>query len=197
MSKKDLCRIAILFSGRGSNMRSLATHISRANVPAELVFTLCNRPNAEGIEFCQTNQIDCHVIDHKQYEQRQDFDEQINHLCTSHNIDLICAAGFMRLLTEKFVSDWHNRLLNIHPSLLPELKGLNTHERALQSGKEEHGCTVHYMRPAMDEGPIIIQKSVPIHLEDTEKCLSSRVLEQEHIIYPQALDIVLKNRGYY
>ena len=110
----------------------------------------------------------------------------------SARIDLICAAGFMRLLTPEFVTHWHNRIINIHPSLLPAYKGLNTHKRALDDGAKQHGCSVHYMRAEMDDGPVIVQKHVPVHADDTPDTLATRVLAQEHVAYPEALDIVLE-----
>lgn len=185
-------KIAILFSGRGSNMQSLAAHIARPDVPAELALTVTNRPDAGGIAFCRAENIPCQIIDHKTFETRESFDAALDNALRAAEIDLICCAGFMRLLTTDFVNGWPDRLLNIHPSLLPKHKGLHTHKHALEAGDTEHGCTVHFMRPEMDEGPIIVQKSVPIMPDDTPDTLSARVLAQEHIAYPEALDIVLK-----
>lgn len=184
-------KIAILFSGRGSNMQSLAAHIARPDVPAELTLAITNRPNASGIAFCRAENIPCQIIDHKTFETRESFDAALDAALRTAEIDLICCAGFMRLLTTDFVNGWPDRLLNIHPSLLPKHKGLHTHAQALAAGDKEHGCTVHFMRPEMDEGPIIIQKSVPIMPDDTPDTLAARVLAQEHIAYPEALDMVL------
>lgn len=184
-------RIAILFSGRGSNMKSLAAHIARADVPAEFVLALCNRPDAGGIDWCHDNGIACQVIDHKQYETRAGFEAGMQAALEAAQVDLICAAGFMRLLTGDFVNHWHDRLLNIHPSLLPAYKGLHTHQRALEDGARQHGCTVHLMRPEMDDGPILVQKQVAVLADDTPDSLAARVLEQEHVAYPEALDKVL------
>ncbi|MFW2436303.1 MAG: phosphoribosylglycinamide formyltransferase [Parvibaculales bacterium] len=185
-------RIAILFSGRGSNLQSLAAYIAGDDVPAELVIALSNRPDAGGLAFCAEHNIPTHVIDHKAFKQRADFDAALHQQLTNARIDLICCAGFMRLLTADFVSQWHDRLLNIHPSLLPAYKGLNTHQRALDDGASEHGCSVHFMRPEMDDGPIIVQKKVPVLPDDTADTLAARVLQQEHIAYPEALGLVLK-----
>lgn len=185
-------KIAILFSGRGSNMQSLAAHIARHDVPAELALTVTNRPDAGGIAFCRAENIPCQIIDHKTFETRESFDAALDNALRAAEIDLICCAGFMRLLTTDFVNGWPDRLLNIHPSLLPKHKGLHTHKHALEAGDTEHGCTVHFMRPEMDEGPIIVQKSVPIMPDDTPDTLAARVLAQEHIAYPEALDMVLK-----
>ena len=185
-------KIAILFSGRGSNMQTLARHIAKADVPAELALTVANRPDAGGIEICKAAGIACTVIDHKSFDSRKAFDAKLDQTLRDANIELICCAGFMRLLTEDFVNGWPDRLLNIHPSLLPKYKGLHTHKRVLEAGDKEHGCTVHYMRPEMDDGPIIVQKPVPVLDGDTPDKLADRVIEQEHIAYPEALDIVLK-----
>ena len=185
-------RIAILFSGRGSNLQSLAAYIAGEEVPAELALALSNRPDAGGLAFCAEHNIPAQVIDHKQFEQRADFDAALHQQLTNAGIDLVCCAGFMRLLTVDFVSQWHDRLLNIHPSLLPAYKGLNTHQRALDDGASEHGCSVHFMRPEMDDGPVIVQRKVPVLADDTANTLAARVLQQEHIAYPEALGLVLK-----
>lgn len=185
-------KIAILFSGRGSNLASLATHIARDDVPAELTLAVSNRPMAGGLDYCRQENIAHQIIDHTQFAERAAFDAELDKTLRAADIDVICCAGFMRLLTADFVNAWPDRLINIHPSLLPKHKGLNTHQQAIEAGDKEHGCTVHYMRPEMDDGPIIIQKSVPVRADDTPDTLAARVLEQEHIAYPQALDVVLK-----
>lgn len=185
-------KIAILFSGRGSNLEVLAAHIARPDVPAELVLALTNRPDAIGLDYCRDANIPAHAIDHKAYDGRAAFDAEMDKALRAANVDLICCAGFMRLLTGDFVNAWHDRIINIHPSLLPKYKGLNTHARALEAGDKEAGCSVHYVRPEMDDGPVIVQKHVPILPADTPDTLRTRVLEQEHIAYPEALDVVLK-----
>lgn len=185
-------KIAILFSGRGSNLEVLAAHIARPDVPAELVLALTNRPDAMGLAYCRDAKIPAHAIDHKAYDGRAAFDAEMDKALRAANVDLICCAGFMRLLTGDFVNAWHDRIINIHPSLLPKYKGLNTHARALEAGDKEAGCSVHYVRPEMDDGPVIVQKHVPILPADTPDTLRTRVLEQEHIAYPEALDVVLK-----
>ena len=185
-------RIAILFSGRGSNMQTLAAHIARADVPAELALAISNRPAAGGLAYCAEQNIPHQVIDHTAFDDRAAFDAALDAALRAANIELICCAGFMRLLTADFVTGWHDRLINIHPSLLPKYKGLHTHQRAIEAGDKEAGCSVHYMRPEMDEGPVIVQKRVPVLDGDTPDSLAARVLEQEHIAYPEALDIVLK-----
>ena len=185
-------RIAILFSGRGSNLRALAMHAARPNVAAEIALAVADRPDAGGVAVCQAFGLPCGIIDHAAYESRPAFEAALDAALDAARIDLICAAGFMRLLTPEFVMRWEDRIINIHPSLLPKYKGLNTHRRALEDGAETHGCTVHYMRPEMDDGPIIVQKSVAVAPDDTPDTLAARVLKQEHIAYPEALDMVLK-----
>ncbi len=185
-------RIAILFSGRGSNLKSLAAHIARQDVPAELICAISNRPQAGGLAFCAEANIATQVIDHKTFQDRSAFDAALDTALHAARIDLVCCAGFMRLLTPEFVTKWQGRLLNIHPSLLPAYKGLHTHARALEDGALEHGCSVHYMRPEMDNGPLIVQKTVPVLADDSVETLAARVLVQEHIAYGEALDIVLK-----
>lgn len=192
VEKSRPIRIAILFSGRGSNMQTLANHIAQPEVNAEFTVAITNRPQAGGIDICKQLGVACHIIDHETFDARAAFDAALDDILRAAKIDLICCAGFMRLLTADFVNGWPDRLLNIHPSLLPKYKGLHTHKRALEAGDKKHGCTVHYMRPEMDDGPIIVQKKVPVRDDDTPDSLTQRVIEQEHIAYAEALDVVLK-----
>jgi phosphoribosylglycinamide formyltransferase-1 len=192
VEKSRPIRIAILFSGRGSNMQTLANHIAQPEVNAEFTVAITNRPQAGGIDICKQLDVACHIIDHETFDARAAFDAALDDILRAAKVDLICCAGFMRLLTADFVNGWPDRLLNIHPSLLPKYKGLHTHKRALEAGDKEHGCTVHYMRPEMDDGPIIVQKKVPVRDDDTPDSLTRRVIEQEHIAYAEALDVVLK-----
>jgi phosphoribosylglycinamide formyltransferase-1 len=192
VEKSRPIRIAILFSGRGSNMQTLANHIAQPEVNAEFTVAITNRPQASGIDICKQLGVACHIIDHETFDARAAFDAALDDILRAAKVDLICCAGFMRLLTADFVNGWPDRLLNIHPSLLPKYKGLHTHKRALEAGDKEHGCTVHYMRPEMDDGPIIVQKKVPVRDDDTPDSLTQRVIEQEHIAYAEALDVVLK-----
>lgn len=190
MTKRPV-KIAVLFSGRGSNMHTLARHIARPETNAELVLTITNRPNAGGIDICKNENIPCTIIDHKAFDNRDAFDAKLDETLRAAKVDLICCAGFMRLLTADFVNAWPDRLLNIHPSLLPKYKGLHTHKRVLEAGDNEHGCTVHIMRPEMDDGPILVQKTVPVLEGDTPDSLAARVYGQEHIAYPEALNMML------
>ena len=184
-------RIAILFSGTGTNLSNLAAHINAANVPATLELAICNRPEAKGLDFCHENNIPHELINHTYYSDRADFDAALQTALHAADIELICTAGFMRMLTPEFVNYWQDRIINIHPSLLPAYKGLHTHRRVLEAGENTHGCTVHLMRPEMDEGPILVQKQVDVLPNDTEDTLAARVMEQELIAYPEALDIML------
>ena len=183
-------RIGILISGRGSNMRALIEACEADDYPAEVVTVISNRPKALGLEYAQSKNIQTVAIDHKQYSSREPFERALHQALVEAQVDLICNAGFMRLLTSEFVDRWHNRQLNIHPSLLPAFKGLHTHERAIQSGVKITGCTVHIVRTEMDSGPIIAQAAVVVSPDDTAESLSNRVLEAEHQLYPHALKLI-------
>lgn len=180
-------RTAVLISGRGSNMRALIEAARSPDYPAEIVLVLSNRADAQGLAFAKERGIATAVIDHKIYAGREEFEKSMQILLDLHRIEILCLAGFMRVLTPAFVQHWEGRLINIHPSLLPAYRGLDTHRRALADGVKIHGCTVHFVVPALDEGPIIAQAAVPVLDEDTAETLAARVLEQEHIIYPAAL----------
>ena len=184
-------RIAILFSGAGTNLKNLAAHFHTEHVAATLELAICNRPDAKGLEFCRDNNIPHELIDHTNYSDRADFDAAMQAALQAADIEFICAAGFMRLMTPEFVRHWQDRIINIHPSLLPAYKGLHTHRRVLEAGDKTHGCTVHLMRPEMDEGPILVQRQIDVLPDDTEVTLAARVMEQELIAYPEALDIML------
>ncbi|MDP2751815.1 MAG: phosphoribosylglycinamide formyltransferase [Rhodocyclaceae bacterium] len=178
----------ILISGRGSNMRSLL----EANLPGRCVAVISNRPDAAGLVFAAARGIPTVVVDHKAFENREAFDAALLEAIESHQPDLLILAGFMRLLTEAFVRRFEGRILNIHPSLLPAFPGLHTHKAALTAGVPVHGCTVHWVTPSLDAGPIILQASVPVHADDTEDTLAARVLEQEHLLYPKVVRKLLE-----
>jgi phosphoribosylglycinamide formyltransferase-1 len=180
-------RTAILISGRGSNMRALIERARNPSFPAEIVLVLSNRPVAAGLAFAKESNVACSVVDHKTYGSREEFERALQAQLDEHRIELVCLAGFMRLLSPWFVNQWEGRMLNIHPSLLPAYRGLKTHERALADGVKIHGCTAHFVSAAVDEGPIIAQAAVPVLDSDTPETLAARVLDQEHIIYPDAL----------
>ncbi|MGD8326771.1 MAG: phosphoribosylglycinamide formyltransferase [Sphingomonadales bacterium] len=183
-------KIAILISGRGSNMESLIKACAKPEFPAEITLVLSNVSNAAGLEKAQHAGLPTQTVLHQDFEDREQFEDALDRALRAAKIELICLAGFMRLLTTKFVHRWKDRILNIHPSLLPAFKGLHTHERALEAGVRFTGCTVHFVRPEMDDGPIIIQAAVPILNDDTAETLAARVLAQEHLIYPEALRLV-------
>ena len=186
-------RTAILISGGGSNMRALIQAARFPGYPAEIALVLSNRPEAGGLAIAKAAGIATAAVDHKIHAGRTDFEAAMQVLLDIHRIEFICLAGFMRLLTPAFVTRWAGRMINIHPALLPAFKGLDTHARALAAGVAEHGCTVHYVVPAMDEGPVILQAAVPVLADDTPAVLAARVLEQEHRIYPLALAIAARD----
>lgn len=188
-------RIAVLISGRGSNMMSLIEAAAVPGFPGEIACVISNRPDAHGLARAQAASIPTRALDHKAYADRAGFDAALDAALVEDGIDLVCLAGFMRLLTPGFTGKWAGRMINIHPALLPSFKGLNTHERALAEGVKIHGCTVHFVTPEMDVGPIIIQAAVPVLEGDTPASLGARVLEQEHVIYPAALRLVCEGRA--
>jgi phosphoribosylglycinamide formyltransferase 1 len=183
-------RVAILISGRGSNMVSLIEAASRPDFPAEIALVLSNRPDAAGLEHARAAGIATLAIDHKAFPDRETFDRAMDAALKEHDIAFICLAGFMRVLTDWFVARWAGRMVNIHPSLLPLFRGTQTHRRALEEGVLVHGCTVHFVVPELDAGPIVAQAAVPVVPDDTEESLAARVLEQEHKLYPQALRMI-------
>ena len=188
-------RVAILISGRGSNMVALIEAAKDLRYPAEIVLVVANDPAAEGLKRAAASGIRTSVIDHKKFgKDREAFERALQDELAAHKIELVCLAGFMRLLTPWFVRQWDGRLLNIHPALLPAFKGLDTHARALEAGAKEHGATVHFVVPEMDSGPIVAQAAVPVRDGDTEATLAARVLEVEHRIYPEALRLVAEGR---
>jgi phosphoribosylglycinamide formyltransferase 1 len=180
-------RTAILISGRGSNMRALIERAHDPSYPAEITLVLSNRPEAAGLGFAKESNITCAIVDHKTYAAREEFEKAMQMVLERHHIEIVCLAGFMRILTPWFVEQWQGKLLNIHPALLPAYRGLQTHERVLADGAKIHGCTVHFVSPGVDEGPIILQAEVPILDTDTPETLAARVLAKEHVLYPAAL----------
>ena len=181
-------RVAILISGRGSNMAALIDAAKDPAYPAEIVLVLSNIADAGGLERAREAGIATEVVEHRPFgKDRAAFDRAVHAVLERHRIEIVCLAGFLRLLTPWFVERWSGRLINIHPSLLPALKGLDTHARALAAGATQHGATVHLVVPELDSGPIIAQESVPVLPGDTEDTLAARVLAVEHRIYPLAL----------
>jgi phosphoribosylglycinamide formyltransferase-1 len=192
MSKK---RVAVLISGRGSNMAALIAAAQSPDYPAKIVLVVSNRPDAAGLVHANEAGIATAVVDHAAFgEDRKAFERALDMKLVAARTDLICLAGFMRLLTPWFIGRWSGRLLNIHPSLLPQFKGLHTHRRVLAAGATRHGATVHFVVPELDSGPIVAQDSVPVLEDDTEDTLAARVLEIEHRLYPEALRQVAEGR---
>lgn len=187
-------KVAVLISGRGSNMQSLVRACAAPDYPAEIVLVLSNRADAAGLDFAREAGIATAVISHKDFPDRASFDAAMDAEIRRHGAELICLAGFMRLLDARIIEAWRDRMINIHPSLLPSFRGLDTHERALEAGVKLAGCSVHFVRPDVDTGPIIAQAAVPVLPGDTPDVLAARILEQEHLIYPMALRLVAEGR---
>lgn len=188
-------RVAILISGRGSNMRALIEAAKDKNYPAEIVLVISNVADAGGLEFARKHNIPTEVLEHSKFPSREIFDNAMHVALNSANAEIVALAGFMRLLSPRFVENWRGRMINIHPSLLPSYKGLHTHKRAIEAGEKVHGCTVHFVTPELDDGPAILQAKVPVLPGDTEDTLAARVLEQEHRIYPEALRLVAEGKA--
>ena len=193
MKKK---RIGVLISGRGSNMSSLIEACKSPDYPAEISVVISNRPKAAGLVIAQSEDIKTVAINHRDYDSRAAFETDLHQALVDAQVELICNAGFLRLLTAEFVDKWHDRQLNIHPSLLPSFKGLHTHQRVLDAGIKVTGCTVHLVRTDMDAGPIIAQAAVAVHDNDNADKLAARVLAAEHELYPHALRLFALGQAY-
>jgi phosphoribosylglycinamide formyltransferase-1 len=181
--KRVMKRIVILISGRGSNLRA----VIEAKPNAKIAAVISNNPAARGLQVAHDAGLATKVVDHRDYPDRTSFDRALGEAIAAFRPDLIVLAGFMRILTQEFVKRFSGRIMNIHPSLLPAFPGLDTHRRALDEGVKLHGCTVHFVTPALDHGPIVIQAAVPVLPDDDEERLAARVLEQEHVVYAQAI----------
>ncbi len=196
MTKK---RVAVLISGRGSNLASLIDAAAAPAYPAEIALVISNRPEAPGLERAARAGIKTLTIDHRSFGKgeaaRADFDAAIEQALYDAEIDLVCLAGFMRLLTPGLVSRWSGKILNIHPSLLPAFKGLDAHEQAIAAGVKIAGCTVHFVSPEMDSGPIIGQAAVPVLSGDDAERLAARVLAEEHRLYPACLKLIAEGKA--
>ena len=188
-------RLGVLISGRGSNMQSLIEACAEPAFPAEVVLVVSNKASAGGLAFAESAGIPTQVVPHRDFSGREDFEDALHDTLRRAGVELVCLAGFMRLLTERFVDRWWDRLLNIHPSLLPAFRGLNVHERVVEYGARFTGCTVHFVRPAMDDGPIIVQAVVPVRPDDDAARVAERVLAEEHRIYPLAVRLVAESRA--
>lgn len=187
-------KLGVLISGRGSNLQALIDACTEPGFPARIALVISNVAGVVGLDRAVRAGIPTAVIDHKAFTDRPAFEEALHAALTDAGVELVCLAGFMRLLTDTFVGRWHDRLINIHPSLLPAFRGLHIHERVIEYGARFSGCTVHFVRPAMDDGPIIAQAAVPVHSDDDADRLAARVLAEEHRIYPLAVRLIAEGR---
>lgn len=187
--------LGILISGRGSNMQALVKACRHKDYPARAAIVISNRPQAAGLKFAAKAGIATAVVNHREFENRDSFEDALHKTLQAAKVELVCLAGFMRLLNTRFVNRWHDRLINIHPSLLPAFRGLHTHERVLEAGARFAGCTVHFVRSEMDDGPIIIQASIRVLPGDTPDRLAARVLKYEHRIYPEAVRLIARGEA--
>ena len=189
-------RVGVLISGRGSNMAALIEAAKTPDYPAEITLVLSNRPDAGGIATARGQSFATEIVDHTQFgKDRAAFERAMQGVLERHRIEIVCLAGFMRLLTPWFIERWQNRMLNIHPALLPSFKGLDTHARALAAGVKLHGATVHFVVPDMDSGPIVAQGALAVRDDDTEETLGARVIKLEHRLYPLALRLLAEGRA--
>lgn len=187
MTNSQRLPLVILISGRGSNLQAILEQSRSGQLPVEIRAVISNRPQAQGLERARRAGVETQVLDHRQYPNREAFDLALMKVIDRYAPELVVLAGFMRILTAEFVRHYQGRLMNIHPSLLPNFPGLDTHRRALQAGKREHGASVHFVTNKVDGGPIILQARVPVYPDDTPDTLAARVLEEEHRIYPEAI----------
>ncbi|MBZ0325657.1 MAG: phosphoribosylglycinamide formyltransferase [Alphaproteobacteria bacterium] len=191
----DRLKLGILISGRGTNMAALIAACAVPDFPAEVALVISNRSDAGGLAGARAAGIPTRVIPHGDYPDRESFDAALDDALRAAGVELVCLAGFMRLLSAGFVRDWHDRAINIHPSLLPAFKGLDVQARAVAAGVRFSGCTVHFLRPAMDDGPIIVQAAVPVLSGDTGDSLAMRILAAEHRCYPLAVRLIAEGRA--
>jgi phosphoribosylglycinamide formyltransferase-1 len=187
-------KLGVLISGRGSNLQALMDAAEDPEFPAEIVLVISNRMDAAGLERAASAGIPARTIPHNQFPDRQAFDAALDRALIEGGVELVCLAGFMRLLTAEFAERWRDRLINIHPSLLPAFKGPHPHAEALAAGVKVSGCTVHFVRPEMDSGPIIVQATVPVQDDDNEETLAARILTAEHTAYPLAVRLIAEGR---
>jgi phosphoribosylglycinamide formyltransferase 1 len=188
-------RVAVLISGRGSNMAALIEAAQMPGFPAVIALVLSNKAEAGGMEIARNAGVQTAFLSQKSFPSRESFDQAVHDVLIARKIEIVALAGFMRILSPWFCEQWRGRMINIHPSLLPAFKGMDTHARVLAAGEEEHGCTVHFVTSELDDGPTILQARVPVLAGDTETSLAERVLAEEHIIYPKALAMLADGRA--
>jgi len=186
--------LAVFVSGRGSNMQALMEACADLSFPAQISVVLSNCPDAAALDKARAAHIPAIVVDHTLYKTKAEFEVAIQAALAPYPVDLICLAGFMRLLSADFIAGWPDKIINIHPSLLPAYKGLDTHARVLADGGTQSGCTVHFVRPAMDDGPTIVQRAVPVLQGDTPDHLAARIMVQEHVAYVEAVRLIAEKR---
>ncbi len=186
--------IVVLISGSGTNLQAIIDQIHNRDVPARIVAVISNRADAYGLKRAEQAGIATRVLSHRDYDSREAYDAALQAVIDEYRPGLIVLAGFMRILSDDFVRHYQGRMINIHPSLLPRYKGLNTHQRALEAGDSEHGCSVHFVTPELDGGPVILQASVPIEASDSPESLAEKVHVQEHRIYPQVVEWIARKR---
>ena len=187
-------RLGVLISGSGTNLQALIDDCARPHAESEIVTVLSNRADAFGLTRAKQAGLPHRVVDHRDRQSRAAFDQALSEALEASGVELVCLAGFMRILTAGFVAHWRDRLINIHPSLLPAFKGLDTHARAIEAGVRIAGCTVHFVRPQVDAGPIIVQAAVPVLASDTPESLAARVLREEHRCFPLAVRLIAAGR---
>jgi phosphoribosylglycinamide formyltransferase-1 len=188
------CRLVVLISGRGSNMQTIVNTVRTQGLPAEVCAVIANKANASGLEWARAHGIQAKLVAHRDYATRTEFDQALAQAIDAYRPDYVLLAGFMRVLTPEFVEHFNGRLLNIHPSLLPAFPGLHTHQQALATGVQWHGCTVHFVTPVLDHGPIVAQGAVPVLADDTPDTLAERVLGVEHHLYAQVVRWLAEGR---
>jgi phosphoribosylglycinamide formyltransferase-1 len=187
-------KVGVLISGRGSNLQALIDACAAPDFPARVVLVISNIAEAYGLKRAEAARIPHLTVAHRDYASRADFDAAVTAQLEQAGVELVCLAGFMRILSDAFVTHWQGRMINIHPSLLPAYKGTQVHERVIADGAPVSGCTVHYVTPELDSGPVILQAQVPVLANDTPDTLAARVLEQEHVIYPRALKLIAERK---
>ncbi|MDX1572574.1 MAG: phosphoribosylglycinamide formyltransferase [Methylophaga sp.] len=185
-------RLVILISGRGSNMQSIIRAIDADDLNAEIVAVISNRPDAAGLQTAAAAGIETQLINHRDFDSREAFDNELARAIDTYQPDFVILAGFMRILTAEFVRHFAGKLINIHPSLLPKFKGLHTHQRAIEAGEKEHGASVHFVTAELDDGPVVLQAKVPVLADDTPESLAARVLVEEHKLYPNAIKLLIQ-----
>jgi len=193
-NQSNKLNLVVLISGGGSNLQAIIDSIENNNLNASIKAVVSNKSNAYGLTRAKNSGIATEIIEHKDYPDRESFDQQLIKIINKYHPDLIVMAGFMRILSEEFINNFTGKMINIHPSLLPKYKGLHTHKRALEAGDTEHGLTIHYVTAELDSGPILKQIKVPVLKNDNEETLANRVLEQEHIAYPEVIQWIAENK---